>query len=151
MTIWRPHQSIRFKAIGLAWQQGRLLAAEVVEDCGRVKGVRPLGGTIEFGETWQDALKREFHEELKAPITITSPALVFENIYQHQGHLGHEVIFAADITLPDRRDLTADKIVFHEDNGVECTARWFALSALDTGDLELYPTGLKAKLLEARC
>ncbi|PDV86278.1 DNA mismatch repair protein MutT [Rhizobium sp. H4] len=62
MTVWRPPQQIRVKVIGLAWRQDRLLAAEVEDDGGRIKGIRPLGGSIEFGETREQALQREFRE-----------------------------------------------------------------------------------------
>ena len=146
MTVWRPAQHIRVKTIGLNWRQGRLLAAEVTEDSGRIKGVRPLGGTAEFGETWQEALRREFLEELGVEVTINGAPLVFENIYQHEGHTGHEIIFAAEVELPDTPALAGERIVFREDNGRECTARWFALEELDTGGPELYPAGLKAGL-----
>ena len=70
MTTWRPHPRIRVVAIGLHWRDGRLLAAEVRDDAGRLKGVRPLGGEIEFGESWQAALVRKFHEELGIGISI---------------------------------------------------------------------------------
>jgi hypothetical protein len=36
-----------------------------------------------------------------------------------------------------------------EKNGVDCIARWFDLDTLDTGEIELYPSGLKA-ILEAK-
>ncbi len=64
MTKWRPAQHGKVKALGLHWRDGKLLAAEVFDDQGRLKGVRPLGGGIEFGEHWQAALIREFKEEL---------------------------------------------------------------------------------------
>lgn len=51
MNIWRPPSRIRVKALGLHWLNGRLLAAEVYDDAGRIKGVRSLGGGVEFGET----------------------------------------------------------------------------------------------------
>lgn len=151
MSIWRPAQTIRVKAIGLNWRDGRLLAAEVPQDDGHIKGVRPLGGTVEFGEAWQQALRREFREELGVEITITGDALVFENIYQHEGQTGHEVIFAADIELPDVPALAADVITFHEDNGLQCTARWFDLNQLGGNDQpDLYPNGLLAALQQRR-
>ena len=56
MTVWRPKPAIRVIAIGLHWRDDRLLAVEVNDDHGAVKGVRPLGGGVEFGETWRDAL-----------------------------------------------------------------------------------------------
>ena len=41
-----------------------LLLMVVRSDDGAIKGYRPLGGSIEFGERAADALKREFTEEL---------------------------------------------------------------------------------------
>jgi len=80
MTIWSPKQSIRVISIGLHWRDGLLLAAELRDDAGKVTGVRPLGGGVEFGETWQQALVREFKEELNVQITIGSNPLVLEQI-----------------------------------------------------------------------
>jgi hypothetical protein len=51
MTTWRLHSHIRVVAIGLHWRNDRLLAAEVRDDAGRIKGVRPLGG--------EDRVRRE--------------------------------------------------------------------------------------------
>lgn len=147
MTIWRPHSSIRVKAIGLNWKKNKLLAAEVPDDSGHIKGVRPLGGTVEFGETWQDALKREFLEELGVDVQISGQPYVFENIYQHEGHTGHEIIFAADVNSAELTALPDAPLTFAEDNGIFWTARWFDLDALDDDGPELYPTGLKTRLL----
>ncbi|UTS81751.1 NUDIX hydrolase [Phaeobacter piscinae] len=146
MTIWRPAQSIRVKTIGLPWRKGHFLAAEVPDDSGQTKGVRPLGGTVEFGETWQQALQREFQEELGVEITTIGAPVVLENIYQHEGQTGHEIIFAAQVTWPDTEHLAGDTIEFFEDNGLKCIARWFHPDALETGGTELFPTGLKAHL-----
>lgn len=146
MSVWRPSPSIRVKAIGTHWRDGKLLCAEVPDDQGNIKGVRPLGGSIEFGEPWQVALRREFQEELDVEIEVTGPPTVIENIFHHHGHTGHEVIFVAPIQMPKDAFADTDVIHFTEDNGFECTARWFDISTLDTGGLELYPTGLKAHL-----
>ena len=148
MTTWRPHPRIRVVAIGLHWRDGRLLAAEVRDDAGRLKGVRPLGGEIEFGESWQAALMREFDEELGIDIAITSDPLMLENIFVHEGSTGHEVMFIAEIAFPDGAFAAQDRIDFREDNGEEIVARWFDLAELDVdGGPSLYPTGLKELLL----
>lgn len=150
MTIWRPHQGIRVKAIGLLWQGTRLLVADVYDDSGGLKGVRPLGGSVEFGETWQAALKREFQEELGICIQISGALAVLENIYHHEGQLGHEIIFAADVTLANGSALPETSISFTEDNGTVCHANWRDLSELDTDrGLPLYPNGLKQRLTES--
>ena len=146
MSIWRPKQNIQVKAIGLVWRQGLLLASEITNDDGSVKGVRPLGGVVEFGETWQDALVREFNEELGIVVQVASAPLVFENIYVHHGVAGHEIIFAADVTFPDNAFTDDGAVTYAEDSGEICRADWFDVAALDTGGRELYPAGLKSRL-----
>ena len=62
MHQWRPQSIIRLKSLGLNWRAGKVLAAEIYDDAGRIKGVRPLGGSVEFGETVETALIRELNE-----------------------------------------------------------------------------------------
>ena len=147
-TPWRPPQHIKVKAIGLHWRDDQLLATEVFDDEGRLTGVRPLGGGVEFGEHWQEALKREFQEELGVEVEVKGPPLVMENIYSHHGAVGHEVLFIAEIVFNTARFAHLDRISFRENNGTLCTARWFDVAALDRPDgPALYPAGLKQALL----
>jgi 8-oxo-dGTP pyrophosphatase MutT (NUDIX family) len=151
MTTWRPHPHIRVVAIGLHWRDGRLLAAEVRDDAGRIKGVRPLGGEIEFGESWRTALLREFNEELGIDVTIIGAPLLMENIFMHEGATGHEVMFIAEVAFPERAFSGQERIDFREDNGEQIVARWFDVAELDVdGGPRLYPTGLKALLLGSK-
>ncbi|MCV9943718.1 MULTISPECIES: NUDIX hydrolase [unclassified Rhizobium] len=142
MTVWRPSQQIRVKVIGLAWRKDQLLAAEVEDDSGRIKGVRPLGGAIEFGESREEALQREFREELETDIRIVGPWHLLENIYQHQGAIGHEFIFAADIELADASLYERDEIRYSELDETAATARWFGRDRLRDAGIDLYPAGL---------
>lgn len=146
MNIWRAQQIIQVKALGLVWRQGLLLASEIYLDDGTVKGVRPLGGRLEFGETWRDALVREFAEELDVAIKVIGKPLVLENIYTHQGVVGHEITFVSDVTFPANAYDEDGPIEYFEDNGERCIARWYDVDQLDCGNLELYPNGLKADL-----
>ena len=61
---WRLNNTIRGKVIGLAKHENRLLVCEVLNDDGVLKGWCPIRGAIEFGETAQEALKREMQEQL---------------------------------------------------------------------------------------
>ncbi|ABC89988.1 hypothetical conserved protein [Rhizobium etli CFN 42] len=146
MTVWRPPQQIRVKVIGLAWRENRLLAAEVEDDSGRIKGVRPLGGSIEFGETREQALHREFNEELETAIRIVGSWHLLENIFEHHGAIGHEFIFAADVELADKTLYDRDEIRYCELDETAATARWFGRVMLRDAGIDLYPTGLE-KLL----
>ncbi|MFK7860344.1 MAG: NUDIX hydrolase [Granulosicoccus sp.] len=142
MSKWRPVQAIQVKVIGLCVHQGSLLAGEVVNDDGSVKGVRPLGGLIEFGETRGTAIEREFREELDTDIICYGKWLVFENLYIHGGKRGHEIVFAIEVELVDRTLYDRELIVFSEDSGADCTARWYPIDELKSGSVELYPDGL---------
>nr|WP_206116984.1 NUDIX domain-containing protein [Rhizobium laguerreae] len=142
VTVWRPSQQIRVKVIGLAWRKDQLLAAEVEDDSGRIKGVRPLGGAIEFGESREEALHREFREELETDIRILGPWHLLENIFEHHGAIGHEYIFAADIELADASLYGRDEIHYSELDETAATARWFGRDSLRDAGIDLYPTGL---------
>jgi len=122
--------------------KGRLLAAEVYDDQGNVIGVRPLGGQIEFGETREVALRREFMEELGVEIEITGNWRMFENLYEHEGLIGHEYIISASIGLLDASLYNQERMVFSEDSGTESVARWFSLKECKRGEIALFPTGL---------
>ncbi len=149
MSTWRPKSHIRVIALGLHWRDGRLLAEEVHDDEGRLTGVRPPGGGVEFGESWAQAVVREFREELGIEVALAGTHTVLENIYSHEGVSGHEVAFICPITFPDDAFAGQDSIIFHEDDGGACVARWYDLADLDLeGGPKLYPAGLKALLLD---
>lgn len=147
MARWRPAQTIRVKSLGLHWRDQRLLAFEVLDDTGNVKGVRPLGGTVEFGESWQDALILEFREELDVEVSVRNAPLVFENIYDHEGSVGHEILFISEVVFPAGAYEAVDEIRFAEDDGEICTARWFHLNELGANGVALFPLGLKERLI----
>lgn len=146
-TKWRPPTHIKAKALGLHWREGKLLAAEVYDDQGQLQGVRPIGGSIEFGERWQSALIREFKEELGVDVEIKGSPIVMENIYTHEGEVGHEVLFICEVIFCSAMFTGLNTIEFHEDNGTPCIARWFDLTTLDLpGGPALFPEGLKTTL-----
>ena len=150
MTSWRPAPGIRLKALGLHWRGDRLLAAEVRNDAGRLKGVRPLGGTVEFGETAADAVIREFREELGLEITTRGAPVWMENRYTHEGQPGHEIIALFDIDIPAATCPADQRFAIIENGCTLCFAQWFALSDLDgPGQPRLYPDKLKTLLSQA--
>lgn len=143
MTVWRPASRIGVKALGLHWRDGRLLASDVYDDTGAVKGVRPLGGSIELGETWDVALRREFMEELGVQVALRGEVMVMENIFMHHGVQGHEVLFVSEVVFPDGAYAGEDVLTYSEDNGEVCTARWHDPATMD---VPLFPNGLAARL-----
>jgi ADP-ribose pyrophosphatase YjhB (NUDIX family) len=141
MSVWRPPSVVRPIAIGLVRRGDKLLLMVVRGDDGAIKGYRPLGGSIEFGERAADALKREFAEELG--LAVTEPVLltVLENLYTHHGAAGHEIVFVFETALADESAYRRDGFSY-EDGGVRNDVAWVALARFRAGEAELFPTGL---------
>jgi ADP-ribose pyrophosphatase YjhB (NUDIX family) len=102
MTVVQKSSVICVKAFGLHWRGRRLLAFEVYDHEGRLKGVRPLGGSVEFGESAEDAVIREFKEEIDVEVSILAGPMVLENVFFHDGQRRHEILFIFDVAFPPR-------------------------------------------------
>ena len=72
---------------------------------------------MSFGERWQDALAREFTEELGPAAAVQSEPLVIENIFSREGAPGYEVVFMGRIVLPAGAFAGQGSIAVREDNG----------------------------------
>ncbi|MCB5197921.1 NUDIX domain-containing protein [Loktanella sp. TSTF-M6] len=121
-----------------------MLAAAVPDDDARIKGMRPLGGSVNFGETAQTAVIREFREELGIDVQTIGAADDVENLFVHHGAPGHEIIAVFEVVFPNGAFDGVDRIAFHEDNGTLCHASWVDPDTLELpGGPALYPDGLR--------
>jgi ADP-ribose pyrophosphatase YjhB (NUDIX family) len=141
MTVWTPQQSVKVKVLGLPWLGEHVLLGEVEDSAGRVKGLRALGGTIEFGETREQALCREFMEELGWAVRLAGPWHAFENLFEHEGAIGHEYLFIANIAVDNAAPDPGQRIRYNEADGTPCHAGWYLPAALPA---PLYPEALAA-------
>ncbi len=148
MTTTSKSSEIRVKALGLHWRGPRLLAFEVYDEEGLIKGVRPLGGSVEFGETAKDAVIREFKEEIDTDVSVLAGPMVLENVFVHEGERRHEILFIFDLEFPEGAFESQERIRFQEDDGTSMVAGWYDLRELDVDKKpQLYPQGLKSRLI----
>ncbi len=136
---WRPAATIRAVAIGLIRRDDFILVAEVLDDDGVREGWRPLGGGVEFMESAADALRREIREELQSEVAIEGAPIICENLYNHCGTPGHEIIFAFPVRLLNESVYGKNKFIFFEDSGLPINAEWIALPRFKNGDETLFP------------
>jgi ADP-ribose pyrophosphatase YjhB (NUDIX family) len=145
--MWRPDNTIRGKAIGIAQYEERLLVCEVLDDEGTVKGWSPLGGGIEFGELAEVALRREIQEELGCTLQINAGPTIFENIFEHHGVKGHEIVFAFQVTFDNGAIYTKERFQIFEHNGATHWVQWVEVERFKEGKEILFPPGLLLKII----
>jgi ADP-ribose pyrophosphatase YjhB (NUDIX family) len=139
---WRPVAQVRALAVGIFEREGQILCGPVHNDDGTIKGWRPLGGAIEFGERAAAALAREVREETAQEITDIRPVGVLENLFEHEGAAGHEIVFVLAARFANATLYEADQLAFREGDGPEMTAKWVSLAKARAGRMQLFPDGL---------
>jgi ADP-ribose pyrophosphatase YjhB (NUDIX family) len=143
--VWRPPQTIRAKVIGIALHANRLLVCEVLDDQGKCKGWCPPGGGIDFGEASDKALHREIQEELECSITISEGPFACDNIFEHEGFQGHEIIFAYLIQLNNPEIYTKPRFQIRESRGSIHWVEWIDIAAFHSNQKILFPKPLLSK------
>ena len=130
---------VRFVVLCVFQNENRILVGTGYDDVKDQKFLRPLGGSVEFGETALEAVRREMREELHAEISNPVQLGVLENLFTCRGEPGHEVVAIFDAQLVDRTLYDLERVPLYEEVwGTE--AHWIDLST--PPDMPLYPDGL---------
>ena len=129
--------SIRNISVGLPVRDGHVLVLNGVDTVKDQAFHRAIGGGIEFGETAEAVLRREFVEELGVTLGPVTLLDVAENIFEYEGERGHEIahIFAVESAEIDAIPLDARLHVLDEGSPV----RWVSISETDH---PFYPAGV---------
>ena len=106
--------------------------------------LRAPGGGIEFGETAEAAVHREFAEELDVSLESVRPLAVTENIFDSASGRGHEIVHVFAVDSAQLAALPADERIAVRDS--HTTVGWYDLAALrggaGAGGIAVYPTGV---------
>lgn len=129
-------KEIRPIALGLAIKNNKVLVSEGYDKVKDQTFYRCLGGGIEFLEKSDEALKREFKEEIGADITVEKFLGLQENIFTFNGKDGHELIFIYSVDVKDC-DYKDEYTIIDEVNSF---AKWIDINEFKSGEKILYPT-----------
>lgn len=126
---------IRPIAVAIIKNANKILAMKCF-DCKKQEDFyRLLGGGVEFGEKAQNALIREFKEELDVNVKINSLIDVVENIFEFEGNLGHEVCFVYEAELVNKELYNQATIQMIEPEHKDTLVCWIE----PTDDKKIYP------------
>lgn len=135
---------IRPIAICVFKNDNRILVFEGHDSIKNETYYRPLGGGIEFGESREAAVRREIMEELHSEIEELIPLGFLENIFVHNGKMGHEIVMVYDGVLKMQGLYEQAEMEIEESNGERIRVHWKNLDEFGEGKSILYPDGLLA-------
>ena len=130
---------IRPIALGLIEYEGHIFVSAGEDPKTHEAFYRFLGGGIEFGETSQSALSREFQEEIQATLTEIEYLCCMDNIFTYNGKPKHELVqlFRAKFVEPKFYQLQA-KFRLVEGNFIK-QAFWLEKAKVLSGEARLVP------------
>lgn len=129
-------KEIRPIVLGIVKKENKVLVSEGYDKVKKEVFYRSVGGGIEFLEKSEDALKREFKEELNIDINVGKFLGISENIFTYNGKNAHELILLYDAYIKDADYKEKYHII---DDDCETDAVWIDIDKFTSGELKIYP------------
>ena len=126
-------KEIRPVVLGIVKKDNKILVNRGSDKVTGEEFYRCIGGGIEFLETSEYALKREFQEELNIDIEVKEFLGISENIFTYHGEKAHELILFYNVSIKNE-DYKEEYVV---DGNVN--ARWIDINKFKNKELKLYP------------
>lgn len=132
-------KEIRPIVLGVVKKHGKILVQEGYKKDKDQYYYRCLGGGIEFLERAEEALKREFKEELGIEVIVGDYIGFFQNIFEMDGKPAHELVFIYEIKLPKELTKVTEVVPVAEN---ENPAKWIPIQDFVNHKRILYPEGM---------
>ena len=129
-------KEIRPIVVGIVEKDNKILVQEGFDKVKNQEFYRALGGGIEFLETSEQALIREFKEEINADIKILDKLDVVENIFEYEGKKAHEIVFIYNVEIPNEQIKNEYLIIEDE---VKSYAKWIDKEEFISNKKIVYP------------
>jgi 8-oxo-dGTP pyrophosphatase MutT (NUDIX family) len=130
---------IKMKSLAWIEREGMIFVVTMPDSVKQDYYFRPIGGTVEYGETSLETVKREVMEELQTSIEVTGAPLILENLFTLDDKFGHEVDFVYPCAFSDESFYEDKPYKLIEANGEEFEAMWIKVSDCLEGMKRLVP------------
>ena len=137
---------IRPLALGVIRKGDKFLVTEFYNRSTGQLLYRPAGGGIEFGELGEQAVVREYQEELTAEIENVRFLGMLENLFNFEDVPGHEIVLVYEATFADQTLYDRDVLEGSEMDGSPIKALWKSLIEIEKGEGKLVPEALSTLL-----
>ena len=137
-------KSILVKALCIIEKDDKLLACKGYDSVKKETFFRLVGGTVNFGEKIEEALRREIKEELNSEIENLKFLTVVENIFTYEREAGHEICFIYKSDLSNKEVYKKNHITIDTE---DFPAEWVPISDILAGKVKLYPAFNYKKML----
>lgn len=135
-------RSIRVAARCLFRHKGQILAISAQDPDKPEPHYGMPGGGVKFGETSEQALRREMREELGAEVTHLDLLLVSEEIFKVQGRTYHSIVFLYEGRFADPGFYARPVIPYVEGPEPRAKATWMPILTFVSGEKRLLPERL---------
>ena len=117
---------------------GKLLVGKGYDKTKNQHFYRLLGGSVNFQEKAEDAIRREIREELNSEIENLNPLDVIQNIFEYDGKKGHQICFVYTGNLTNKSVFEKETIHVVEPT-YETEAVWVPINEILENKIPVYP------------
>jgi len=134
--------TIRPKVVCILRRGASILLIRATDPEDNQSFLTPPGGGVQFGESLEQAIRRELHEELGVDVSEFERLGMLENFFRFDGQDEHELVYVFAVDATATSLLERDEFEITESNGERLPARWYDEREIAASGLPVYPAGV---------